>query len=231
MQPVPAGHVRVAMVAAFDVPIPYLPIDLELMAMWLRGIIKLGMERVDCQDDVRIVAVRDAETVLGDPDLAPLIGPAKPIVNSAPQAMHANGDTPPTQGQQATSSAALRMMARRVAQERRKARLWREQYERLQRDLDCAKRRVASAATFADIYRRETQLVLEYRLGRKFPVGSPEPDCELVLGQNGIIYRRRAIGKPAYVQWVNGNGVPYSWQQLNNDDDQSMVMRELLPLV
>jgi hypothetical protein len=186
------------------------------------------------RDGVRLAAVRDAETVLEDPDLAPLIGPAEPIVNSAPRAMHANGDTPPTQGQQATSSAALRMMARRVAQERRKARLWREQYERLQKDLDCAKRRVASAATFGDICYRETQLVLEYRPGRKFPVGSPEPDCELVLGQNGIIYRRRGIGKPAYVQWVaqppNGNGVPYSWRSLN-DGDQPMIMRELLPLV
>lgn len=236
MQPVPAGHARVAMVTAFDVPIPpppYLKLDLELMARWLRGIIELGLEHAD-QDDVGLAAVRDAGTVLEDPDLAPFIGPAEPIVNSALRAMHANGNTPPAQGRPTVPSAALRTMARRVAQERRKARLWREQYERLQKDLDWAKGRLASAATFGDIYHQETQLALEYRPGREFPVGSPEPDCERVLGQNGVIFRRRGIGKPAYVQWVaqppNGDGAPYSWRRLN-DGDEPMIMRELLPLV
>lgn len=236
MRPVPPAHVRAALVAVLDIPIPppaYVTLHLERLSGWLRSIIELGLDHAD-QDDVVVMAVRDAATALDDPDLEPFVGPRRPALSPVPRRRHDEPMSPSPEDTARTWSPALRTMARRVAQERRKARLWREQYERLQKDLDWAKGRLSSAATFGDIYHQETELALEYRPGREFPVGSPEPDCERVLGQNGVIFRRRSIGKPAFVQWIaqppNGDGEPHLWRRLN-DGDEPMIMRELLPLV
>lgn len=238
MQPIPAGHVRVAMVAAFDIPIPpppYLKLDLELMTRWLRGVIELGLEHSD-QDDVSLVAVRDAGAVLEDPDLVPFIGPARPIVSSVLRTMHGDdGSTPPNPEDAAqTWSPALRTMARRVAQERRKARLWQQKYEGLQKNVSWTQKRLANASVLADIERQEALIALDYRPGRTFPPGSPEPDCDRVISPNGVVWTREAIGHPPYGHWraraPHGNDKTYSWTFLNSGDD-AMTLTELLPLV
>lgn len=234
MRPIPPSHVRTAHVIALDIPIPppvYLTFHSDRLDEWLRRIIELGLEHAD-QDDVDLVGVRGAADVLEDPDLAEFIGPRKPSLEHFIQVAHERASR--GAATRAPDSAPLRTMARRLAQQRRRAHAWKQEAEQLRADLDRVRQRADDVSTFGAIRSQEIDLELEHRPGRVFVHGSPEPKCERVLAANGVVFKRQSAGG-SYSRWVaqppKGDGAPYSWSQLVGNGLSAWPLTEMLPLV